>query len=179
MALRSLFLPMGAAVAIAIPLITSPTQAQDNYICYLESDDGQVFNLETLCGTNTITSEAPSSTTARREAPDYSTLLAAFGIDQADVNAYAQAYSYTLATAPNQAAVANAIASGDLNPVEDGLDYCAGLAAGQPANPLLISRVAATAQNGLAGLNQDAAIDTAATHYSLVGNLAPTYFCAR
>lgn len=176
---RSLFLPIGAAIAIALPLTISPANAQDNYICYLQADDGQVFNLEPLCGANAVKIGPSSSTTARREAADLPTLLAAFGVNQADVNAYAQAYSYNLASTPNQAAVANAIASGDLDPVQDGLNYCAGLATGQAPNPLLISQVAQTAQNGITGLAGDAAVNTAATHYSLVANLAPTYFCAR
>lgn len=178
MALRSLLLSIGAISAIALPLTIAPAKAQDNYICYLQSGSGQVFNLEALCGTNAA-SETPSSTVARREAPDSSTLLAALGVDQAAVDAYVQAYSYTLASTPNQAAVANAIASGDLDPVRDGLDYCAGLAAGEAPNPLLIRRVAETAQNSMGGLVGDAAVNTTATHYSLIGSLAPTYFCAR
>lgn len=63
-------------VAFSVPLSTSsqpPRWRRDSNtdlpVCYLQTADGRILNLQTLCGKTPFTSSSPSSTTANSSQP--------------------------------------------------------------------------------------------------------------
>jgi hypothetical protein len=166
---------VGGTAAIATLLTAAPAAAQAD-LCFMQTSTGQVVNLEALCAASQP-QPVPQGAAQRQANLDVDGLIAAFGVNANDIDAFVQAYAYSLVNTPGNQAVTDAIGTGGLDPVVDGLEYCAGLANGEAPAALRL-RLASQALNAGTGNQTEAdSLNAAATHYAVIESLAPTYLC--